>query len=417
MKKINFISISIFLSFLFLTSCSIPDQSQLLTEIAKVGQTALSESGGVVQTEAAHLKETAVAIAATKLAEGQGLKETADSILQTQLASGPGYTRQFDSIAGNDDLLIGAYFYPWWGPGRDHWANGYTESPTLGEYSSADKNIINKQIDWATGHGVDFFTVSWWGQNSEEDLVFKNSLLKSELSSDILFAVVYESQGLLKASPDGTINLNDPQNSDKLLNDFIYLQENYWNSNNYLKIDNKPVVYIYLSRLLVGDLESEFEHLREQIRQNGQDVYIIADEVYWQEFHAIDSNRIKIFDAITSYNMHASVDDIENNFTQKVLMEFTAWRESSINIGVTFVPSVIPGFNDTFVRPEANHPIINRSVDLFVNQLNMAMNTMDSRLKLVMITSWNEWHEGTSIEPASEFGFDYLIALKQELAK
>lgn len=54
-------------------------------------------------------------------------------------------------------------------------------------------------------------------------------------------------------------------------------------------------------------------------------------------------------------------------------------------------------------------------MDLFKSQLDLALSLLDPKLNMVMITSWNEWHEDTSIEPAQEYNFDYLDALQSKL--
>jgi hypothetical protein len=112
--------------------------------------------------------------------------------------------------------------------------------------------------------------------------------------------------------------------------------------------------------------------------------------------------------------MHTSVEGIADDFNGKVSKEYAAWEAKANDLGVDFIPGILPGFDDTSVRPQANHPPIPRSVGLFESQLDTAFEFLSPRIKLFMITSWNEWHEDTSIEPAQEFGFDYLDALQRK---
>jgi hypothetical protein len=56
------------LLFAALLSCSPTDQAQLQTEVAQAGQTAIAAGRKIAETEAVHLKETAVAQLATQLA-------------------------------------------------------------------------------------------------------------------------------------------------------------------------------------------------------------------------------------------------------------------------------------------------------------------------------------------------------------
>ncbi|RLI28084.1 hypothetical protein DRO50_03590 [Candidatus Bathyarchaeota archaeon] len=40
--------------------------------------------------------------------------------------------------------------------------------------------------------------------------------------------------------------------------------------------------------------------------------------------------------------------------------------------------------------------------------MRIALENVDDDLKMVMVTSWNEWLESTSIEPSMEHGEDFL---------
>ena len=411
--------------FLVILACSSSEQGQIQTQVASVGKTALAEGGEIARTQAAQLKKTAVTIAETQadilkktalsLAETQvdNLKETASAALGTQLAGG-GYERQFPNTSKDDNYLVGAYYYPWYGPGRNHWEDGYAGHPTLGEYDSGARNILNQQIDWAAGHGIDFFAVSWWGPGSREDSVLKDHFLKSPLIQEFQFVILYESAGRLQVSPDGTINIDSLENQDTLLKDLTYLQQEYWHHPQYLKIDGRPVVILYLTRIFTGDISAAFNAIRSTLRANGEDMYLIGDEVYWGNSQSLPKAHIQTFDAVTAYNMHTSVEGIADDFNGKVSQEYAAWEARANDLGVDFIPGILPGFNDTSVRPQANHPPIPRSVGLFESQLDTAFEFLSPRIKLFMITSWNEWHEDTSIEPAQEFGFDYLDALQRK---
>lgn len=198
---------------LLANGCSEQEQRAVETEIARAGQTVVvaaqtqsvplqtqaAQSAGTaaaqgveaVQTQASLVQQTAVAAAATQAAIFQ---QTAVASVKTRLPNGGNYQRQFPNITAKDKYLVGAYFYPWYGPGQKHWEQGYAEQPLLGEYDSANLDVINRQIDWATGHGVDFFAASFWGPNSREDLMLRDALLASPLANDIRFAIFYETR-------------------------------------------------------------------------------------------------------------------------------------------------------------------------------------------------------------------------------
>ena len=322
-------------------------------------------------------------------AEGE---DSAGRILKEEIKTP--YIRQYENVAKQDNILVGAYYYPWYSPSK-HWQEGHMNTPLLGLYDSRDPIVISKHIDWATGHGIDFFIISWWGPGSFEDLTIKEHFLKNPLIPNIKFAILYESVGRLKVE-NGEISMEG--NRQILLNDLSYLMETYFNSPYYLKINNKPAVVIYLSRIFrdlsLGDLRDK--------------VYLIGDLVYWQDPRS--ESRIADYDAVTSYNMHTSVQDILNNFEYNVDKKYDEWLNLCSKIGKGFIPSALPGFDDRAVR-KGNIPLP-RSPERFKRQLEIAR----SHANLMMvITTFNEWHENTQIEPSREEGMRYLQELSSYL--
>ncbi len=307
--------------------------------------------------------------------------------------------------------LIGAYYYPWYSETR-HWTEGYKGIPVLGEYDSRDQQVINTHIEWAVSNGIDFFAMSWWGPGSWEDVTLREHFLKASLIDRIKFCIHYETWGRLKVSC-WWVNLNDPANRERLRQDFEYLRDTYFNHPSYLLIDGKPVVIIYLARTFVGDVKNVISELREELEEN---VYLIGDLVYWQNPDAPWQRRlIQQFDAVTAYNMYIPFPGIGKNFVDRVSRRYEEWRQVASELGVGFIPSVMPGFDDTAVR-RAKHPVIERSPQLFRDFCSRALQHLDPKLSAVLITSFNEWHEYTQIEPAEEYGMTYLEIVKDVLA-
>jgi hypothetical protein len=166
---------------------------------------------------------------------------------------------------------------------------------------------------------------------------------------------------------------------------------------------------VYLTRAFYGEVAGALGQVRETLRTaTGTDLFLIGDEVYW---HAPTPARLAPFDAVTAYNMHTSIPGIADGFAGRVASRYVPWADAASRAGVAFVPNVIPGFDDTAVRPEAAHPVIPRSPELFAAQLQDALALTSGPTRMVMITSWNEWHEDTSIEPSEEYGLAYLEVL------
>src|SRR3954447_20761269 len=85
--------------------------------------------------------------------------------------------------------IVSAFFYPWFGSPADggyaHWAqNGHAPPvdiasnyyPAYGPYSSSNPAVIATQLSEATRAGIDELAVSWWGRGSKEDKVLPDVL-------------------------------------------------------------------------------------------------------------------------------------------------------------------------------------------------------------------------------------------------
>jgi hypothetical protein len=85
--------------------------------------------------------------------------------------------------AAGADSRVSAFYYPWYGtPARDgtyrHWSQlghqppdniASSYYPARGLYSSADRLVVGAQMDEIRAAGIDEIAVSWWGQGSAED--------------------------------------------------------------------------------------------------------------------------------------------------------------------------------------------------------------------------------------------------------
>ena len=81
------------------------------------------------------------------------------------------------------EVRVSAFYYPWYATsyhdgGYQHWSqrdhtppNNIASSyyPARGLYSSSDPLVVSAQMDEIKGAGIDEIAVSWWGRGSEED--------------------------------------------------------------------------------------------------------------------------------------------------------------------------------------------------------------------------------------------------------
>jgi len=294
--------------------------------------------------------------------------------------------------------LVLAFYYPWYGNrltgGDRHWgryswghAEAATHFPLLGPYSSLDPRVVRTHIELAKCYGVDGFIVSWWGVGSYEDKAFAQILSIAE-GEGFRVTVYYESKRGLSVE-DAASELS-------------YILVKYSRHPAFLKLGGKPVIFVYAADYPEGGVEYWRRVLGEAEERSGVDALFIAD--------TRDANMLSVFDGLHTYfllDVYKSPLQLFSNLS--VMTRVYATREelsSHSRRPRLWVATVMPGFNST----KADGPRYSRlGGDVYKSFWLAASSTEPD---MVAIISWNEWHEGTEIEPSLEYGFKYLALTK-----
>ena len=310
-----------------------------------------------------------------------------------------------------DDYQVGVYYYPWYGPKEEGhtWIGQYTrdlliqpQPPLLGHYSSRDTSVVEKHLDWMTAYGIDFLVSSWWGRDSWEDITLKDVLLDELAETKVQFSVYYESAMLGFSS--GGIEFNQ-SNENRVVLDFIHLAERYFSHPNYLKINGRPVVFLYLSAIYYGSFQQTFNRVRQEILARGFDIYFIGDEV---GFGKPDPTHAQFLDAVSPYitlelDRHAGYPAF-NDYFADLSISMKGWENTLQPNNQPIIPNINPGFNNhkvssSGIATSRQYGPNNDYQSKLRNMIRMARPFVDQDLRMIMITSWNEWHEDTQIEP------------------
>jgi hypothetical protein len=131
-------------------------------------------------------------------------------------------------------IIRAAFYYPWypnaWNQsGMDPYTN-YT--PSAGYYSSNNPKIIKEQIVAMEYGHLNAGIISWWGQGSQEDTVVPDDLAAAN-GTGFKWSLYYEEQGYENPSVS------------RIRSDLSYINARYTDNPNYLRIDGKPVIFVY----------------------------------------------------------------------------------------------------------------------------------------------------------------------------
>lgn len=331
------------------------------------------------------------------------------ALLLVGVAAASAVCRTEPPTAPPSGYLVGAYYYPWYYTA--HWATyDYVGKhlpeplePQLGEYVSDDPKVIASHLALAAKYGIDFFILSWSLKDSFADLTLRKWFLPAMARTSIRHAVYLE-----VVAYEGR-DVGDPAFRQRLADDLRFLGTEFLSHPSALRVDGRPVLFLYAARVLTGDIAGWMREVRQMYAEMGLNPFIIADEAFW---HEPDAARVKAYDGITAYNVYdwPRTSDkgwaASSGFLAGAESLFAKWRAATEAAGTVFVPNAMPGYNDRGIRLEENHFVIPRRLSpeasitsLFEQSIDLAKRFADPSLRMVTITTFNEWHEWTAIEP------------------
>jgi hypothetical protein len=340
----------------------------------------------------------------------------------------------FDSPANKTlEPMIGAHYYSWF---PENWVAGYVGQlgknkiiPMLGEYQSGSAEVFRQHHAWASEAGVDFFVYDWWPTRTEINDRLQKHLREESLPRDFQFAIQYESldvkesDGPAFSGESGNQVFLNKKRSWRLKKHWEYLAKSFMGHKNYLKVDGKPVLFLYASRHFLGPVFEAIQAARQHVFETtGIELYLVGDEAFYNVLtysnkkgvlllpeYIPEWDRVAAYDALTLYNPldpHQSQDS-PDAYLQQFTELYRRYSMVCSALGVSFFPAVLPGYNDWGVRPKEAHAVVPRLLSakepdsFFLKSLRwLGQDFIDPKQPFIIITSWNEWNEGTQIEPA-----------------
>jgi len=311
--------------------------------------------------------------------------------------------------------LVAAHYYPWYYPERWEYRDCVTgalrlellprQEPALGRYDSSDPQVVAQHLRWCAAYGVNVLILEFIRPGGREDKICRNVIFRSRHARDVKFTVLYD--WAIRFGGDLTIT------RDKIAaacEDFRHLCRYYFTQPTYLRIDDRPLAMIYVTRALRGDVSGLIGSLREACAQEEFDVFLVGDEFYFRRSPSRYS--IEKWDGIFGYDVYGGKGGYwgENSTLDLFRRRSAEYAAKARESGVLFLPSIAPGFNDRAVRRIcADNPAMPRRLtpgadptSLFQALLReAALPNADPAFPMVCITSFNEWHEDTQIEPTT----------------
>jgi glycoprotein endo-alpha-1,2-mannosidase len=258
--------------------------------------------------------------------------------------------------------VVSAFFYPWFGSPENgdyaHWAqNGHAPPvdiasnyyPAYGPYSSSNAVVIATQLNEAARAGIDELAMSWWGRGSKEDRVLPDFLTGAAQAGMQVAAHIEPYNGRTVAS---------------VVADGAYLR-------------SLGIRTLYLYQAFAGIDPADWAAANDALHAQGMTTF--AQTALVGQAAAGHFSGIYTYDTVT--------------YGARVLSRLCNEARA---VHLLCAPSVGPGYDarravgDPHVKPR-------RHGQAYDSMWHTALAAGADR---VTITSFNEWQEGTQIEPA-----------------
>ena len=284
---------------------------------------------------------------------------------------------QRQALAKSDPRKIYVHLMPWFETPGYHWDMvGRHYNPQIGPYHSGDYNVIEYQLLLMKYSGIDGVIIDWPGRSTmNKDLPANaentDQLIDQTAKFGMEFAVCFEDQY--------AVDTNDAINS------MHWVRDHYFNRPNHIKENGTPALFVFgPQKIAAADWPSV-------LSATGVDPMFFTLWYNDKAGGARDGTFGWLYsDALTG------VTNYYNRADQG-----------------TKVPVLYPGFNAAYANGAPGWSIAYdlNGGDTLAATYNLSKGVGD----MLQIATWNDYTEGTMIEPTNERGYGSLVTLQKVL--
>ncbi|MEA2574045.1 MAG: hypothetical protein QOH93_1343 [Chloroflexia bacterium] len=281
------------------------------------------------------------------------------------------------TVAG--EKLVLAFYYMWYGPGA--FDGGRTAGVPKAPYISDKTDVIERQVKEAKGAGIDAFISSWTGNGTETDRNFP-ALLDAAARNNFRATIYFETNNVM-------------QHGD-VVSQLRSVLERFGNHPAFLRWNGKPVIFFWRPEAL-GDAAT-WRSVRQKVDPGNTQVWSVdtVDGAYLDAF-----DTVHLFSA-GKWDANTDVASTQNRWRAKI----DAYNKQN-GTQRLWAAGAMPGWDDSKnVQPNNPVKVIPRKDGALYEENWRA--AIASNPEWITVTSWNEWFEGSQIEPGADYGTRYL---------
>jgi lipopolysaccharide biosynthesis protein len=357
-------------------------------------------------------------------------------VLEVQLTPGVNltafYLPQFHRVAVNDAA---------WGSGFTEWTNVTRCQPffrghlqphlpaDLGFYDLANADVIARQTQLALHYGVGVFCVHYYWFGGHVVMPTPLQLFQELDDPHMQFCLCWANENWTRRwdGRDAEVILRQPHTHEidrHFIDDILPMLR----SRRYLRANGAAVLVIYRPALMGHDIERTVTWWRRVAEREGVSPLLILGSNFVEE-GVVPAAIARALDGIVEFPPHGhfgrQVGLAEAAFFRR---DFSGTFHDYDDAVATFsgprptdrlvVPGVFPGWDNTARRRGESHIYVNSTPPKFqawvaeAARRSLANPACDG---MVFINAWNEWAEGTHLEPCRWYGHAHLAACRDAI--
>lgn len=342
------------------------------------------------------------------------------------------YIRKYD-VMDDPRLNIGVNYLLWAGDKFGKCMPLAKAEPSIGHYDDPiSPETTSKHIDQMQGHGITNVLINFNGTQGDRRSL--KQFTDSQLATDIELRPIYAIKDY-RWNPDRT----DRNWKDNVVpSDMKFLRDHILSRDNVVTHDGRPVVNIWNAAMIPwdedyhsgvmeewGDYESFTEDIRSNLRvEGGEEPFLIGGITGGTAYSGVENSKpqipafLRTLDATTSWTAWGPRQDSPaywEDVLPWVKQNYEGHRTFTDKHDMEFVPMVFPGFNHEMNTCWGSGGVIPRGLNGFEKLLELADEYRTT--EMVDVATWNDWTEGSQIEPGkykgNEYGPEYLQSIKE----
>jgi glycoprotein endo-alpha-1,2-mannosidase len=262
--------------------------------------------------------------------------------------------------------------------------------PLIGPYDSKDPDVIDYHLLLMKYAGVDGILIDWYGSHTVNDYaknnVGANATIDRLDETGLSFAMVYE---------DYTAQYSAVQADNSAIKaarqDMNYAQTNYFSNKQHIYIQDGPLMLTFGPRYLTQG--SQWDQVLEEVIPKPEFLGL------WDQSGKLGSNASGEFAWV---DFDASLSGLDNFYTKSKLKGFDF-----------IIGSAFPRFHDYYVEGGTGSSYGYVDFNNGLTLQNTLARAKANAIDYLQLVTWNDFGEGTIIEPTTEDQFKCLEIIQQ----